>query len=85
MAETHYATIAPHMCGGPVAGAADIQLSVCSPNFLIQEGIEMWDGWHADILEEPIRWENGYIIPPDGPGLGVELDQDFLEKHAVIL
>ena len=34
-------------------------------------------------MKEPIRWENGYIIPPTGPGLGVELNDDVLQKHAV--
>jgi 2-dehydro-3-deoxyphosphogalactonate aldolase len=75
MAEAHYAQIAPWMATGPIAGAASIQLDVCSPNFLIQEGIGTWGGIHAELLKEPIRWEDGYIIPPTGPGLGVELDE----------
>ena len=84
MAEAHYAHIAPHVWGGPIAGAASIQLDVCSPNFLIQEGIETWSGFYADILKEPIKWEKGYIIPPTTPGLGVELNEEVLAKHAVI-
>jgi galactonate dehydratase len=80
MAEAHYAQIAPWMHCGPVAGAAAIQLDVCSPNFLIQEGLETWGGFHADILKEPIRWERGYIIPPTRPGLGVEPDERALAK-----
>ena len=85
MGEAHYATIAPHLYGGPIGGAAAIQLDVCTPNFLIQEGIHTWDGLHADILNEPIRWESGYIVPPAGPGLGVELNERVLLKHAVTL
>ena len=84
MAEAHYAHIAPHVWGGPIAGAASIQLDVCSPNFLIQEGIETWEGFYADILKEPIKWEKGYIIPPTTPGLGVELNEEVLAKYAVI-
>jgi 2-dehydro-3-deoxyphosphogalactonate aldolase len=84
LAEVHYATIAPHMYGGPVASAADVQLSVCSPNFLIQEGIETWGGLAAEILEEPIVWKDGYIIPPDKPGLGVELNEEYLSKYGVV-
>ena len=85
MAEAHYAQIAPHMWGGPIGGAAAIQLDVCSPNFLIQEGIETWGGFHADLLKEPVQWEDGYIIPPDRPGLGVEFNDEVLEKHAEVL
>ncbi len=81
MAEAHYAQIAPHLYCGPIEGAANIQIDTCSPNFLIQEGIETWGGFHAEILKEPIRWEEGYVIPPSAPGLGVELDEEVAAKH----
>ncbi len=81
MAEAHYAQIAPHLYCGPVVGAANIQISTCSPNFLILESIERWDGFQAKLLKKPIRWENGYVIPPEEPGLGVELDEDFARAH----
>lgn len=84
MAEAHYAQIAPHLYTGPIEGAANIQLDACSPNFLIQEGIERWDGFHAEILTEPIRWENGYIIPPTKPGLGVELNEAVAVRHPYV-
>ena len=81
MAEAHYAQIAPHLYCGPIEGAANIHLGTCSPNFLIQEGIGRWDGFHAEILKQPIHWEDGYIIPPSTPGLGVELDEEVAEQH----
>jgi len=83
MAEAHYAQIAPHMYCGPVAAAAAIQLATCSPNFLILEYNAT--ALHADLLVEPIRFENGYIAPPERPGLGVELDEDALEAHRLEL
>ncbi len=81
MAEAHYAQIAPWMFCGPVAGAANIQLDATCPNFLIQEGIEDWSGFHSEILNESIKWEEGYITPPRSPGLGVEVDEDTIMKH----
>ena len=81
MAEAHYAQIAPHLYCGPVVGAANIQLSTCSPNFLLLEGIERWDGFHAEILKTPIQWQDGYVIPPATPGLGVELDEQVAARH----
>lgn len=84
MAEAHYAQIAPWMHNGPIAGSASIQLSVCSPNFLIQEGIGKWDDLEAEILKEPVKWENGYIIPSTKPGLGVEIDENVLVKYPEI-
>ena len=81
MAEAHYATIAPHMFCGPVAAAAAVQLDTCSPNFLIQEFNV--SPLHSEILKKPIQFEAGYIIPPDGPGLGVELDPEVVAAHLV--
>jgi len=75
LAEVHYAQIAPHLYCGPIVGAANIQIAACSPNFLILESIQQWGGFHAQILKTPIRWEQGYVIPPTAPGLGVELDE----------
>ena len=82
MAEAHYAQIAPHLYNGPVGAAASIQLAACSPNFLIQESIGTWDGFHARILKRPLQWEDGYIIPSREPGLGVELDMDVVRAHS---
>jgi len=84
MAESHYAQIAPHLWTSPIEGAANIQIDTCSPNFLVQESIETWGGFHADILIEPIRWEKGYIIPPTGPGLGIELNEEVAAKHPYV-
>ena len=81
MAEAHYAQIAPHLYCGPIEGAANIQIGACSPNFLIQESIQTWGGFHAEILKRPVRWEEGYIIPPTAPGLGVELNEAVAAKH----
>lgn len=81
MAETHYAQIAPHLYCGPVEGAANIQLSACSPNFLLLESIHTWGGFHAQILKQPVRWQDGYVLPPDAPGLGVELNEAVAEAN----
>jgi galactonate dehydratase len=81
MAEAHYAQIAPHLYCGPVEGAANIQLSACIPNFLILESIQTWGGFHTQILKKPIRWEEGYVIPPTEPGLGIELNEEVALAH----
>jgi 2-dehydro-3-deoxyphosphogalactonate aldolase len=81
MAEAHYAMIAPHMYCGPVAAAAAIQLDTCSPNFLIQEYNA--GPLHAEIFQEPILFEKGFIVPPTGPGLGVSLDEEVVKRYLV--
>ena len=81
IAEAHYAMIAPHMYCGPIAAAAAIQIDTCSPNFLIQEANQ--GPLHKTLFKEPLVFENGYIIPPTGPGLGVEFDENVLKRHIV--
>jgi galactonate dehydratase len=81
LAEVQHVQLAPHLYCGPVVGAANIQLATCSPNFLILEGIERWQGFHAEVLMKPIRWESGYVLPPTEPGLGVELNEAVIARH----
>ena len=81
MAEAHYAQIAPHLYCGPIVGAANVQISACTPNFLILESIQDWGGFHAEILKQPMQWEEGYVIPPSAPGIGVELDEEVAARH----
>jgi galactonate dehydratase len=81
MAETHYAQLAPHVYSGPIEAMASIHVAASCPNFLITEGIEKWSGFYDEILTEPFRWEGGYIIPPEKPGLGIELRADVLAAN----
>ena len=34
-------------------------------------------------FDSPIDWEDGYILPPTNPGLGVELDEVVAESPSV--
>ena len=81
MAESHYVQIAPHLYCGPIEWAANVQLAACIPNFLILESIQTWDGFHAEILTRPMQWQDGYILPPRTPGIGVELNEEVALAH----
>ena len=81
MAEVNYAQIAPHLYAGPIEAAANIQYGASLPNFLILESIEQFGGFHAQLLNRPIRWEQGYVIPSNEPGLGVELNEEVALAH----
>ena len=81
MAEAHYVQIAPHLYCGPVEAAANIQYAASLPNFLILESIQTFGGFYAKLLKTPIRWEEGFVIPPTTPGLGIELDEVVALAH----
>jgi 2-dehydro-3-deoxyphosphogalactonate aldolase len=79
MCEAHYALIAPHMYCGPVAASAAVQLDTASPNFLVQE--YNTNDLHSEIFVNPITIVNGYITPPTGPGLGIELNEAVVRRQ----
>lgn len=81
-AETHYVLVAPHNVGGPVLTAANLHLAVATTNFKIQEHFNDFADRHvqqaAPGLPEVV---DGYFALPTAPGLGVELDVDFVREH----
>ena len=81
LAEVYHAVVAPHLYCGPVVAAANIQLATCTPNFLILETIQGWQGFHAELVKTSIRFEDGFIVPPTEPGLGVELNEAVANAH----
>ena len=81
MAEYYSAQIAPHLYCGPIVAAANIQLATCIPNFLILESIKKFEGFYSELLIQPIKWENGFVIPPTEPGLGVILNEEVANAH----
>ena len=82
IAEVFGAQVAPHLYAGPIEWAANIQLSLTLPNFLILETIGIGDGFQSELIESDILWENGYIVPPSDPGLGIVLNESLALKHS---
>lgn len=72
MAEAYYAAIAPHNPLGPISLAAGVQLAASIPNFLCQEQVSLGEGY----IKQPFTVRDGYLDLPDGPGLGIELDEN---------
>ena len=52
-----------------------------SPTSSSSKSIEEWGGFHAKLLKKPILWQDGYVIPPTEPGLGIELNEEVCEAH----
>ena len=73
IAETYNAQMAPHLYAGPVEWAANIHLAASIPNILMAETIET--PFHDALIQGAIRVEDGFITPPEEPGLGIEIDE----------
>jgi hypothetical protein len=37
-----------------------------------------------EILTEPLEIEQGYLVVPEGPGLGIDIDERVIEKYPFI-
>jgi L-alanine-DL-glutamate epimerase-like enolase superfamily enzyme len=79
LAEAANAQMAPHLYAGPVEWAANIQLSAAIPNCLMAETIET--PFHDALIRGAIRVEEGFVRPPEGPGLGIEVDEALARAH----
>lgn len=82
LAEARFATIAPHSGSlGPVAEFAAIHLLAAIPNALILERMDPdWEGRARTITTRP-EMRDGFVIVPDAPGLGVEIDPAFVASR----
>jgi len=79
MAEVYNAQMAPHLYAGPVEWAANVHFAASIPNLLMAETIET--PFHAALIRNSIRVEDGYITPPTAPGLGIDVDEALARAH----
>jgi galactonate dehydratase len=82
MAEAHHIMMAPHSGSlGPVAEFAALHLLAAIPNTLMLERIESdWIGRNQVISAPPVL-ENGHLIVPTAPGLGVDIDEEAVAAY----
>ena len=87
-AETNDIAVAPHCPIGPIALAACIQVDTAVPNALIQnQNLDVHAPEDNDLLaylEDPdaFGFDDGYVHPPDAPGLGVEIDEKRVREQS---
>lgn len=79
MAEVYNAQMAPHLYAGPIEWAANVQLAASIPNLLMAETIDT--NFHRALIGHTIRIDEGYILPPEAPGLGIEVDEALARAH----
>lgn len=81
LAEMYHMSIAPHYMASAVAGMAAVHICSTIPNFLALEyhsaNIPLWSSMLT--IKNPIQ--DGYIAVPEGPGLGIDLDEAEILRH----
>ncbi len=81
MAEAQHVKVIPHNPLSPVSTAACVQLDACIPNFALQEYTGESEPPKSDLLVTPLELESGYLTVPEGPGLGIELNESALTQY----
>ena len=82
MGDMCYMTVAPHNVGGPVSTATALHLAACTTNFKIQEHFnDFSEAWVKEAATGCPEVIDGYFSLPNGPGLGMELNEDLIAQH----
>ena len=91
LAAVHSIAAMPHTSNNAIGIAAGLQVlaSLPDPNrspasdlLYLEYGVD--DNPHrTGLLATPLQFDNGWVTVPDGPGLGIEIDEAYLRHHAV--
>jgi galactonate dehydratase len=74
--------VALHQAQSPLNTAINAHIHSAISNFLIQECFDDFqEPWARDLFQGVPRVEHGYLEPPEGPGIGVELNEAEALKH----
>jgi D-galactarolactone cycloisomerase len=80
LAATHKVPVSLHTWGDGVALAASVHLSAALKDCIMMELDYTYNPLRQELLREPLELNNGYLVPPDKPGLGIELNQETLRR-----
>lgn len=84
LAHDHLIPVAPHNPVGPVMNAMTLHLAVAIPNFKVFETVSVDVPWRRELVRETLRFEDGAILAPTAPGLGVELVEDACARFPYV-
>lgn len=82
IAESQHLMMAIHNTNSSVGTVASMHLDAAMPNFLIQEyHAEFYEPHYFEVFEGLPRQKNGYVDLPQGPGLGLTINEEVLAAH----
>jgi len=80
LAAKHKVPVSFHTWGDGVALAASVHLSAAIQNCIVMELDYTYNPLREELLREPFKVKDGFLLPPEKPGLGIELDPNALER-----
>ena len=88
MAEAYDVALALHCPLGPIALAANLQLdAVCYNAFIQEQSLGIHYNQDNDLMDyvsnpEVFKYEDGMVAIPNGPGLGIEVNEEYVRERA---
>jgi D-galactarolactone cycloisomerase len=83
LARQHNLRLAPHTWSDAVALAANMHVAAALPHAITVEMDQTGNPFIEDLLTNKLRIVNGELAMPRGPGLGIELDEDVVERYSL--
>ena len=81
MAEAHYVPLSPHNAAGPIQIAAGAHVALTTPNLYRLEHAMRWIPAYNAPLQDPLGFKHDFLTVSDRPGLGIDIDEEYLEQH----
>lgn len=85
LCEAYYIPVSPHDAAGPINVVAGAQVMMTVPNFYKLETSEWNLGKYDHLIDRPLDVKNGHLRLSPKPGLGVEMNRDYLQDHEIAL
>lgn len=79
--DAHHVPFCAHNPSGPVANAVTLALGVSTPGYCIHETLFDDVPWRREVIDEDVKFVDGYMYVNDRPGLGIELDEKAAAAH----
>jgi len=80
-AESYYIPVSPHDASGPINVLAGAHVMMTTPNFYKLETSNADLTKYNDFIQSPLDNTGGSLHMPDAPGLGIEMDMDYLNAN----
>ena len=77
--------MAMHFAGSPISFMANVHCAAATQNFVALEHHSVDVPWWDDLVTGPVKplVKNGFAAVPDGPGLGVDVNEEVIREHLI--
>lgn len=83
LATAYNVRVAAHVWDSCVLYAASLAFTVATPGAFIMEQCMSHNPLLNELAADPVKVVDGFVMPPDAPGLGIALNEDFITRYRI--